>query len=531
KCDLVDAARIEAVSAELRTLLAGTTLSGAAVIAVSSLSSVGVDALQRHLLQAHAARPPPRTQGRFRLAVDRCFTLAGFGTVVTGTAAAGQVAVGDHLVVSPRGWPVRVRSIHAHHRGTSQGLAGQRVALNLVGVDKCDVQRGDWIVDEAVHAPTDRLDVRLSLLAGEVNPLAHWSSVRLHLGAFDVGARVIPLKGSLIAPGTSSLVQLELDRQIGALRGDRFIVRDPSAQRTLGGGVVIDPFAPVRGRRKPQRLEVLVALEVSTPAAALQRLLALDQPDGVDWHRFKIAWNLSDDEADQLTQQVSYRALGRGAAQHLFAEAQLERLRERVRAALGGHHAKAPDSPGLSLEQLRRSLSAKPQPDVFALLTTELAGSGLLTRSGPYLRLAGHEPALMPAEQKLWERVRPWLDEAGLKPPRLADLVARDRQLKHDQVLRLMRRLAQMGKVYAVGHDYFVLPEHMGALAARAQSLCECDPAHRLSVKMLRESTGMSRHLSLPLIEFFDHIGFTKRSKDGRHVRRDARAVFGTDAG
>src|SRR6185369_16976267 len=131
-----------------------------------------------------------------------------------------------------------------------------------------------------------------------------------------------------------------------------------------------------------------------------------------DWHRFKIAWNLSDDEADQLTQQVSYRALGRGAAQHLFAEAQLERLRERVRAALGGHHAKAPDSPGLSLEQLRRSLSAKPQPDVFALLTTELAGSGLLTRGGPYLRLAGHEPALMPAEQKLWERVRPWLDEA-----------------------------------------------------------------------------------------------------------------------
>jgi selenocysteine-specific elongation factor len=527
KCDLVGAARVAAVGAEVRALLAGTTLGGADVLAVSSASGAGIDALQQHLLRARAALQRPAPHGRFRLAVDRCFTLAGFGTVVTGTAASGRVAVGDQLVVSPRGLPARVRGIHADNRSVSQGLAGQRCALNLVGPEKRDVERGDWIV-EGVHAPTDRLDVRLSLLAGAAKPLAHWTPLHLHLGAVDVGARVVPLQGSAIAPGTSALAQLELARPIGALRGDRFIVRDQSAQRTLGGGKVIDPFAPARGRRKPQRQDVLAALEAPTAAAALQRLLALDLPDGVDWQRFSIAWNLSEAEAREVAQQVPHRALGAGAARHLFAEAQLQLFRERVLAALGRHHAKAPDSPGLAIEQLRRSLDVKPQADVFALLVAELTASGLLLRSGPYLRLAGHEPSLLPAEQKLWERMKPWLDEAGLKPPKLADLVARERQLKPDQVLRLLRKLARMGKVYAVGNDYFVLPEHMGALAAQAQSLCEHDPNHRLNVKTLRESTGMSRHLSLPLVEFFDHIGFTKRSKDGRHVRRDARAVFGT---
>lgn len=528
KCDLVDAARVDAVSAQMRALLAGTTLRSADVIAVSSVSGAGIEALQQHLLQARAALPRPTTHGRFRLAVDRCFTLAGFGTVVTGTAVSGSVAVGDRLVVSPRGLPVRVRGIHAQNRSASQGLAGQRCALNLVGVEKHDIERGDWVVDAGVHAPTDRLDARLSLLAGEAKPLAHWTPVHLHLGAAHVGARVIPLNGSAIAPGAGSIVQLELERPIGALRGDRFIVRDGSAQRTLGGGAVIDPFAPARGRRRPERLGVLAALEAPTAADALQRVLALDLPDGVDAHRFTIAWNLSDAEARQLLQQVPHQALGDGAVRRLFAEAQLQRFRERVQATLVRHHAKAPDSPGLSVEQLRRSLEAKPQADVFARRVDELTASGLLTRSGPYLRLAGHEPSLLPAEQKLWERMRPWLDEAGLKPPKLADIVARDRQLKPEPVLRLLRKLARMGKVYAVGHDYFVLPEHMGALAAHAQSLCEHDPQHRLNVKTLRESTGMSRHLSLPLVEFFDHIGFTKRSKDGRHVRRDARTVFGS---
>ncbi len=172
--------------------------------------------------------------GNFRLAVDRCFTLAGTGTVVTGTVFSGTVRVGDQLLLSPAGIAVRVRSIHAQNRQSGIGMTGQRCALNLAGTDfdKQDVRRGDWVLAEPAHGPTQRLDVRLQLLAGADKPLRHWSPVHFHLGAVDVMARVALLEHDKLEPGASGLAQIVLDRTIGALRGDRFIIRDQSASRT-----------------------------------------------------------------------------------------------------------------------------------------------------------------------------------------------------------------------------------------------------------------------------------------------------------
>ena len=479
-------------------------------------------------MQAGRALPQAPQRGNFRLAVDRCFTLAGIGTVVTGTALAGGVAVGDKLLVSPRGLPVRVRGIHAQNREATRGQAGQRCALNLAGtgLEKSDIQRGDWIVAEPAHAPTDRIDVRLHILASEARPLAHWTPVHLHLGASDVGARVVLLEGRDVAPGTSALVQLELDRPIGALHGDRFIVRDQSAQRTLGGGVVVDPLAPPSRRRRAERLAVLAALETPTPAAALARMLELELANGVDLQWLSTLWNLTPDEQKALAVAVPHRVVADAKVAVAFGHAQVDRFKALVADALARHHKRAPDSPGLTLDQLRRALAIKPRAAVFALLARELAAGGSVLRSGPIFRLAGHEPALLASEQKLWEKMKPWLDEAALHPPKLGDMVARDRQLHQEQVLQLMLKLARMGKVHAVSNDYFVLPQHMSELAARAQALAQSDPQRRLNIKSLRESTGISRHLSMPLIEFFDRVGFTKRAEDGRHIRRDAREVF-----
>ncbi len=529
KCDLVSPARLEEASAEVRSLLAGTALAGAELIPVSSVTGAGIEALDRHLAQACAEAPTSSDRGNFRLAVDRCFTLAGIGTVVTGTALSGRVAAGDKLLVSPRALPVRVRGIHAQNREATEGHAGQRCALNLTGggLEKSDIQRGDWIVAEAAHAPTQRIDARLQVLAGEAKPLAHWTPVHLHLGACDVGARIVLLEGQSIAPGASGLVQLDLDRPIGALHGDRFIVRDQSAQRTLGGGVVIDSFAPANRRRKPERLAVLAALEAPTPADVLARLLELDPVNGVDLHWLSTLLNLTPDEQRALELAVPHEPVSDGKTRLAFAPGQLGRFGARVAEVLANHHKRSPDSPGLTLDQLKRMVKIKPQATVFALLVRELASGDTVSRNGPYLRLAGHEASLLPAEQQVWERLRPWLDEGGLHPPKLLDLLARDRALHREKVLQLMQKLARMGKVYAVSNDYFVLPEHMYGLAACAQELAQSDPQQRLNVKTLRETTGISRHLSVPLVEFFDRIGFTKRSEDGRHIRRDARDMFG----
>jgi selenocysteine-specific elongation factor len=531
KADLVSDVRLAEVHAEVRAMLAPTALAGAELLPVSCVTGLGIDALAQRLAQACAALPVARPPGYFRLAVDRSFSLAGIGTVVTGTAVSGQVAVGDKLVVSPSGKAVRVRGLHAQNQQADAGVAGQRLALNLAGAEKSDVARGDWIVAESVHAPTQRLEAHIRVLASEPKPLAHWTPLHLHLGAVDVGARVVLLEGDAIGPGASAWVQLELDRPIGALRGDRFILRDQSALRTVGGGAVADAFAPTTRRRKHERLAVLEALDKTTAAEALTAVLALEPPNGVDLTRFITQCNLLPDDARALMHAVPHRAINDGATTLAFAKGQLEKLVARIGEVLGAHHKRSADSPGMTVEALQRALTTKamtrPSAAVFALLAKELTGGGTLQRSGPYLRLAGHEASLQGAEQKLWERLKPWLAEGGWNhPPKLSDMLARDRTLPRDQVTRLLQKAARMGKVYAVGPEYFILTPHLCELALRAQTLAQADEHQRLNVKTYRETTGISRHLSLPLVEFFDHIGFTKRDPVGRKIRRDAREMF-----
>ncbi|MCK6419598.1 MAG: selenocysteine-specific translation elongation factor [Aquabacterium sp.] len=526
KSDLVDAQRLAAAQGEVAALLAGSGLAGAPVVPVSSLTGQGLDELQRLLAEAGAARTAEPRAGGFRLAVDRAFTLAGIGTVVTGTAVSGRVVSGDKLMLTPRGREVRVRGVHAQNRQAAEGRAGQRLALALAGVDKDEVRRGDWVVAEALHAPTERLDVRVQVLAGESRALAHWTPVHLHLGAEDVGARVVLLEGLAIEPGRQARVQLQLERPIAALRGDRFILRDQSALRTIGGGAVIDAFAPPSRRRREQRLASLAALELPTPAPALAALLALDPPAGIAARSFATLWNLPEAALQALLAEVPHRVMAEGAAQLLFAPAQIERYAAAVAEQLAAHHRRKPDSPGLTQEQLQRAVRDKPAGAVFALLLRELVRGGAIKRSGPHLSLATHAAALQGAERQLWERLKPWLDEGGIHPPRLGDMLQRDRTLRRDQVLRVLERLQRMGNVHPVGAEYFIQTTHLLALATQAWEIAQADPNKRLNVRELRERTGISRHLSVPLVEYFDSIGLTKRDEIGRHFRRDPRQVL-----
>src|SRR5262249_13231244 len=263
----VSAERAAQAEAETAALLARFALGSAPVFRVSSVTRHGVDALRNYLRQEAARLPPRSQQGHFRLAIDRCFTLAGGGTVVTGTVFSGHVAVGDTLVLSPSGPEVRVRSIHTQNQPAAVGGAGQRCALNLVGegFDRSRVQRGHWVLARAVHAPTQRLDVELTLLGSEGRPLTHWTPVHFHLGALEAMGRVALLEERQREPGRTALAQMLLDRTVGALHGDRFVVRDQSALRTVGGGRVLDPFPPVRGRRAPARLELLRGWKSGAP--------------------------------------------------------------------------------------------------------------------------------------------------------------------------------------------------------------------------------------------------------------------------
>jgi selenocysteine-specific elongation factor len=278
------------------------------VLPVSAVTGSGIAELRGKLVAAAQARAARSTAGQhFRFAIDRAFTIAGSGTVVTGTVFNGAVATGDKLIVSPRGEPVRVRGIQVRGVAAQRAGAGERCALNLAGSDLETVARGDWVMAEAIHAPTQRLDARVKLVAGET--LEHWTPLHVHLATADVTARVAIRRGAKIVAGEPALAQLVLDKAVGALSGDRFILRDQSARRTLGGGVVIDP-SPLAGRRAAARQAELGALEQSDAGEALSALLDTAE-EGVDLARLERIFNVTPERAHALYAGAGIAVLGK----------------------------------------------------------------------------------------------------------------------------------------------------------------------------------------------------------------------------
>lgn len=516
KADRVSAQRLAEARVEIADLLVGTGLQGSDIYPVSALTGTGIPALRERLEAEAQALHLRSASGHFRLAVDRCFTLSGIGTVVTGTVFSGAVAVGDKLVMSPSNIPVRVRSIHAQDRPAQTGVAGQRCALNLAGpgFDKAAVARGDWVLAEPLHAPVTRLDARLRVLASEDKPLRHWAPVHIHLGATDVTGRVSVLEGEVVTPGMEALVQLVLDKPVGALHGDRFIVRDQSASRTLGGGRVLDTFPPARGRRTPSRIELLRALETGAPADALQAMLQAGA-SGVDLRRFALSWNLREDEASTVWASLAMRRMEEGEAAIGFSPAVWEALRQRLLDTLMAEHARVPDMLGVDRERLRRMTAPTLSRIAFLALTDELLAAGNIKASGLWLHLPGHSVTLLAHEEKLWIKVRPLLDAAPYQPPRVRD-IAKALDVDEPAMRLMMQHLARLGEVFQVAHDHFFTREAVAALASIARKLAE---DNTLEAAAFRDRIGVGRKLAIQILEFFDRVGFTRRARDSHKLR------------
>lgn len=525
KIDRVPPERVAEAAAEIGALLAGTGLAGAPVFAVDALGGEGIAPLARHLAAAASApesesdRPRRRQGGRFRLAVDRSFSIAGVGTVVTGIVLAGSVAVGDRLLVSPAGHPVRVRGIHAQGCAAPRGEAGQRCALNLADLHRDAVGRGDQVLAPDLHLPTRRLDARLRVPTGAPGALKHWTPVHCHLGSARATGRVAVLDGDAIAPGAAGLVQLVLDADLAALRGDRLILRDQSARRTLGGGLVLDPEPPARGRRRPGRFALLRALSLPDTLESAARALDLAEL-GLDLHRLVRHWNLDEASAAALAALPGSVRLATPAGPLLFAAGPWETLQQRVLARLADLHREHPELQGPDRERLRRGAVPAMERGAFAALLEAMTAAGLVVRSGPWVHLPGHEVRLPAAEQALWEdELRPRLAARPFEPPRVRDL-ARALGLQEDAVRQTLKRLVGMGEVYRVAHDHYFTRAAVADLAAIALDLSERTGAARAAE--FRDAIGTGRKLAILILEFFDRLGYTRRIGDDHRVFRDS---------
>ena len=525
KADRVDPERVQQVAEEVTALLHTTQLAGAPVTAVSAVTGLGIDAL-RALLVAEATHPSLRkaTSEHFRYAIDRTFTVAGSGTVVTGTVFNGAVKTGDKLVVSPAGLEVRVRGIQIQGKAASGAGAGERCALNLTGADLASARRGDWVVAAEIHHPTKRIDARVAVLAAESHALEHWTPVHLHLATSDVTARVATRGGGAVAPGASAVVQLVLDQPIGALRGDRFILRDQSATRTIGGGFVLDPFAPATRRSTAARLSELAAFEHDTPEQAVAALLAASER-AIDLKRLEAAYNMTAERAVEVYKSANLVQIGKDARVGITTARQ-STLSASVLAHLAEFHSRQPQAAGEETEVLRKATAADLSADAFASVLRRLGDERRVEASGSTARLPGHNPTANAADDRLWQTVRPALEAAAFNSPPLREL-ALQLKLKEAILKDFLHRKAKSGEVMKVTADRFYARSTLATLAAVAQATAQAQANGQFTAGQYRDSTGVGRSLAIEILEFLDTLGITQRIGDARKMRKDFVPILG----
>jgi selenocysteine-specific elongation factor len=518
KCDAVDPARIVEARGEIETLLAGTRLQGSPVFALSATKGEGVAELRAHLDAVAAAHQACGSDGRFRLAIDRCFTLSGIGTVVTGTAFSGKVGAGDTVIICPAsrdGFKARVKSLHVQDRPAPRGQAGDRCALALAGdFEKKDIERGMWVVDPLAARPLTRFQAELQVPAAQP-ALKHWTPVHVHLGAADITGRVALLDCAEVGAGGTALAEILLDREILAVRGDRFVLRDASAQRTIAGGRVLDCFPPSRHKRSPARLALLAALRDDDPVTSL-RLMAEQSTSGIDLVRFAANWNLVDEAAAALWPAAELRVIHAGEEQIGFSAAGWQALGEKLLAALAAEHQRAPDMVGIERERLRRLTLPTLARAAFDALVAELLAAGRLAASRAWLHLPEHQASLAAGDRDLFAVLKPLLEVQSFGPPRVRD-VARDSGTAEDVVRQLFRRVARAGELYPVAHDHYFTADAVAQLATLVAELNAKKGAARAAD--LRDRIGGGRKVAIHILEFFDRIGYTRRVRD-EHILR-----------
>ena len=531
KVDKVDAARAGEVSGEIDTLLSATGMRGAEVHRVSALSGAGVEALARALRERALGLAARAADGRFRLCVDRAFMLRGAGLVVTGTVHSGVAATGERLVVTPGGFDARIRGIHAQDRPAGHARAGQRCALNLAGrdIESGAIVRGDWLVDRALHAPTDRIDVRVHVLPGEPRAVRHWTPVHAHLAAAHSTARVAVLGAGSIGPGESGRVQIVFDRPMHALAGDRIVIRDQSATRTMGGGAVIDPFSPKRGRARPARLAWLDAIGTDDPEPAVARAIETTAT-GVDTGWMRRAFGLTDQEMDRILDAAGAVRVPDTGGDRCFSAAHWAGVQAEILAFLETFHRERPRLHGANANDIRLGVARRVGRPVVEHAIAALLREGAVARRGVTVRLPEHRVTLGANDERAWPRVARALDPAKGSPPSLRQAAE---QLKIDEAElgALLRRATNAGLVVPVTRTRFVPLGAVGALAAHAESLAGELPEGRFTAAEYKNHAGIGRNFAIELLEFFDRSGFTERLGDRRRVRRPAAEVFGTEGG
>jgi selenocysteine-specific elongation factor len=525
KCDLVSPDLLELARLEVSELLADTPWREAPMVAVSSVTGEGIPSLLAELLAVARALPAPAAATRpARLPIDRAFHLRGLGVVVTGTLAAGRVAVGDTLAVLP-GEPgagekarlIRLRGIEVHGQPRESAVAGERVALQLAGVELADVARGRELVAPGAYRATRLLAAEIELLA-EAPPLGGFVPVRVHLFAGEALGRMRPLEPRTLAPGARGLVEIRLAQPLVAARGDRLVLRRPSPTATIGGGEVRDPFWP---RRRGKALAGLVGPLAAGPPALY------------------VAWVLDAGEAGSSEPELAARmglpvrevsralepalaagellAVGSPGERRLVAPRAYRRVRDRAKRLLSEYFGRERLAPGMPRAELLARLF--PLAGRAATLGDTylgwMAAERLIVAGGDLVNLPGRKVGLSGEESKLETALLARYEAAGLEAPGPV-AVANELGAKPQIVDGVLRYLVERGRLVRLSSGLLVATAAVERL--RAELLLT--GWERFSVPQFKDRFGLSRKWAIPLLEHLDGLGVTRRVGEERVILR-----------
>lgn len=513
KTDTVDEEWLDMVREEVKEELKGTVLADAPILAVSSVTGKGLEQLKRTIARLAEEIVPRDVQSPLRMPIDRVFSLSGFGTIVTGTLLAGSISLGETVELLPAGKRARVRSIQVHGQAVERAVAGQRTALNLAGVEKKDIRRGDVVVPPGVCQPTTLIAARLRVLDDAFRSVRNRQHLRFYIGTAEGIARVNILDRDEIIPGEDALVQLELEEPLVCEARDRFIIRSLSPMFTLGGGTVIDPHPRRLYRRKrPSILQQLVEKEQGGPER--QVLEALAAEPGLREEELIARVHSTPPQLqkwlERLLQQKLIIPLPEG--QGFVRKEDLERLLAEIEEKMRSHFTKNRYARYAGKAQLQSQLRERLRPQVFHALLRYGEEQGLFELEGERVTLKGYEVHLSLRERKLAERLRERFQQAMFQPPSLSQLLDEEKEMER-WLAPLLYYLTERGELIQVGEDLYFSREAVDKARSWARELATHGD---LTVAQLRDRLQTSRKYTLALLEYFDRKKWTRREGDYR---------------
>lgn len=524
KIDRCEDSRVAEVNAEITALLAETNLEGSPIFPVSNMDKTGIEALRTHLeslSNASERRQDQASKRRTRYLVDRSFNVKGIGTVVTGSLRTGKLAIGESLLCTQTDETARIKTLRQDQNDLDSATAGQRVAANI-NLDRTAIDRGQWLIDPLLNHKVSRLDAKLSLLASA--PQLKSSAVyHLHIGASHRLVNINPLDGQ------ANLFQLKLKTPIVCNYGDRFIIRDPASNYTIGGGKVIDTFVPRRQRASASRISFLKAADQDDQAALTA--LIQSQEEGVNFSQFEICRNLNENWAAQLLAQnaegfTSLPGQDNGKPT-LISHDFFETHGGKIKHAVSAFHISNPSKQGISDSALSQTSELPGSYRFFQGILQALLDLGELKRTGTLLHLPTHRTQLSREEEEFIAKIRPILAKSGRVPPRTRELVEMT-GIALSPLERILSQTVKSGSLVRVAENRHYLPETIVELAEFTEELMDdADVDAGFSVIQFRDKSEIGRNLCIELLEYFDSVGFTKRDGNSRFVRTAKENIFG----